>query len=49
MPGQTGGSFYGKVMSKTGIFMTGKLIIDVTGGNGGKGQNGGAGKKGKKG
>ncbi len=34
-PGQPGGSFYGKICSKTGIFGQGKLTIDVRGGDGG--------------
>jgi hypothetical protein len=48
-PGQSGGSFYGKLMSKSGCFGPGKLTIDVRGGNGGIGQNGGNGENGQKG
>ncbi len=36
-------------MSKTGIMGSGKLTVDVRGGDGGAGQNGGDGKNGKKG
>jgi hypothetical protein len=48
-PGQVGGSFFGKVMSKKETFGPGTLTINVRGGNGGKGQDGGAGGEGRKG
>jgi hypothetical protein len=48
-PGQTGGSFFGKVRAKKHTFGPGTLMIDVRGGNGGKGQDGGAGGEGRKG
>ncbi len=48
-PGQTGGSFFGKVMSHKGTFGPGVLIIDVRGGDGGRGQDGGNGLEGHKG
>jgi hypothetical protein len=48
-PGSSGGSFYGKIMSKTEMIGFGTLTVDVRGGDGGTGQNGGDGKDGKKG
>ncbi len=48
-PGQTGGSFYAKLMRKGGCFGPGNLSIDIRGGNGGKGQDGGDGGEGSDG
>lgn len=45
-PGQSGGSLY---ITTDHVHTNGKLMIKLSGGNGGSGQNGGDGKKGKKG
>lgn len=48
-PGQTGGSFYGKIMSEQKFLSPGILCIDVKGGDGGPGQDAGNGLNGEDG